>query len=142
MLGALFCKGEHMSFIEIAGNRNHQGRRADRKTSTMALHKSGARNGAPMYQLSISLSHDLMKNMRWQTGDRIKVLVDDETPNTILLVRAPSGGWALSSPKGGRARIQISSFSGLSISYGERYVCTEFVEAHNGAVLHFIKCDS
>ena len=137
-----------MAFIELRANESLGGRRggriADTTASTMALHKSGNRNGVPTYQLSIRLAQDLVKQMRWQIGDRVKVLVDDETPHKLLLQRVTSGGWALSYAGGKtqtvkKYRVQTTSYTGINVAPGDRYVCNGFTEEHGGAVLQFAK---
>jgi len=133
-----------MAFLEISTTRARGRRAADDETSSMALHKSGTRSGVPTYQLSIRLSNNLIKHMRWQIGDRVKVLIDDEHENTVLFKRVPTGGWAISYAGGKKQavkkhRVQISNFTGIKIAHGELYSCKDFVEAHGGAVLQFEK---
>ena len=136
-----------MAFIELKANASRcgkRGRTADHKVSTMGLHKSGNRNGTPTYQLSIRLSQELVTQMRWQIGDRVQVLIDDETPHKLLLRRVTSGGWALSYAGGKtqtvkKYRVQITSYTGINVAPGDRYACNGFTEEHGGAVLQFAK---
>lgn len=137
-----------MAFIEIQPNHarggKRRGRTADTSVSTMALHKSRRRVDEQTYQLSIRLAQDLVKQMRWQIGDRIKVLVDDEAPHKLLFQRVISGGWSLSYAGGkqktvNKYRIRITSYAGINVLPGERYFCAGFVEEHGGAVLQFVR---
>lgn len=133
-----------MAFVEISKSRARGRRMSDDSASSMALHKSGSRNGAPTFQLSLRLSNNLVKHMRWQIGDRVKVLIDDERENTILLQRVPVGGWAISYAGGKKQavkkhRVQISNFTGINIAHGELHSCKQFEEAHGGVVLQFEK---
>lgn len=135
-----------MAFIEICANTSSsgrmRGRRSDTTLTTMAVTKSGIVNGVQRYQLSIRLSQDLVKQMRWQLGDRIKVLADDKKPNMLLLQRVTTGGWALSTSGAkekfnNKLRIQISNYAGVNMTPGARYKCKGFSEDHGGAVLLF-----
>ena len=137
-----------MAFIELQPNHarggKRRGRAADTSVSTMALHKSGRRGDEQTYQLSIRLAQDLVKQMRWQIGDRLKVLVDDEAPHKLMIQRVTSGGWALSYAGGKQQtvkkyRVQITSYAGINVLPSERYFCAGFVEEHGGAVLQFVR---
>lgn len=137
-----------MAFVELRASASGRGRRSTNTTaSTMALHKSGSRDGEPTYQLSIRLAQDLVLQMRWQIGDRLKVLVDDEAPHKLLLQRVTSGGWALSYAGGKQQavkkyRVQITRYTGINVAPGDRYSCIGFTEAHGGAVLEFSKAEA
>lgn len=139
-----------MAFIELQPNHARGGKRrgrvADTSVSTMALHKSGRRGDEQTYQLSIRLAQDLVKQMRWQIGDRLKVLVDEELPHKLLIQRVTSGGWALSYAGGKQQtvkkyRVQITSYAGINVLPGECYLCSGFTEEHGGAVLQFFKAE-
>ena len=140
-----------MAFIELCAStsrgRGVRGRPSDTEVTTMSLTKSGVFNDAQRYNLSIRLSQDLVKQMRWQFGDRIKVMADDAKPHRLLLLRVTSGGWALSHGGGKgqdnkKLRIQISSHPDVKVAPGERYQCVGFSEEHGGAVLDFVKASA
>ena len=140
-----------MAFIELQPNHSRGGKRRgrtiDTSVSTIALYKSRRRGDEQLYQLSIRLAQDLVKQMRWQIGDRVKVLVDDEAPHKLLIQRVTSGGWALSysgdkQKTVKKYRVHITSYAGINILPNERYFCTGFVEEHGGAVLDFVKASA
>ena len=65
----------------------------------------------------------------------------------MLIQRVTSGGWALSYAGGKQQtvkkyRVQITSYAGINVLPGERYLCSGFTEEHGGAVLQFSKLKS
>jgi len=66
----------------------------------------------PRYSLRIKISSRLLKEARYQKGDRVDVLLDTEEKK-MLVRRVSNGGWALSFIGDSSAQVKFSWCAGL-----------------------------
>ena len=80
-----------MAIIEIS--RSHKGHKQERFVPYVSVSKS--KNG-PETQIIFSVNRYAMKELRWVTGDRVKVVFDDESHLITLTRISNNDGYTLS----------------------------------------------
>lgn len=128
-----------MAFKDINEGVNivPRGRRANPGESTLNLYKAG--NG---YQICMKVAPIVADLMRWQIGDRIQVMADEDNKLRIFLKRVPSGGYALTG-NGARGKqsshkiLQMTFKNQIPIEHGRRYACSAFEEFDGGVIVEF-----
>jgi len=90
-----------MAFVEVQNKRGSYTRvqGAYHLLDVLSCCKSGfsSKNGVKtqLYKISVTLSENSMKSARFIVGDYVQILVDDETPNKVLIKRVTEGGYML-----------------------------------------------
>jgi len=79
-----------MAIIEIS--RSHKGHKQERFVPYVSVSKS--KNGTEA-QIIFSVNRDAMKELRWVTGDRVKVTFDDESHIVTLTRISNNDGYTL-----------------------------------------------
>ena len=96
-----------MAIIEIS--RSNKGHKQERFVPYVSVSKS--KNGHEA-QIIISVNRYAMKELRWVTGDRVKVVFDDESHLITLTRISNNGGYTLSGKsKSTRAHGLVASAS-------------------------------
>ena len=96
-----------MAIIEIS--RSNKGHKQERFVPYVSVSKS--KNG-PETQIIFSVNRYAMKELRWVTGDRVKVVFDDESHLITLTRISNNGGYTLSGKsKSTRAHGLVASAS-------------------------------